>query len=134
ETQPCAYSSEQVFSTKNEKPRGHDIAAVVIDRDSSQGYFSFLEDTIGSTPPVAESVRTVSAALTAVALGQGGFLGGDHPVDAVSIPVKKVPIRTRPPIGIVAVWTGEHAKLGEFVMASSRSLSGLPSSEILATT
>ncbi|MEM9480496.1 MAG: LysR family transcriptional regulator [Verrucomicrobiota bacterium] len=123
ETQPCAYSSDQVFSTTGEKPRGHDISAVVLDRNSSRGYFHFLEDTIGSTPPVAESVRTVSAALTAVALGQGGFLGGDHPVDDASIPVTKVPIKTKPPIGIVAVWNKERADLGDIVKSSSPSAS-----------
>lgn len=104
QSRPCAYSSEQVFSSATERPSGHDISAVVIDRDVSAGYFHYLEELLGSTPPVADSVPTVSAALSAAALGQGGFLGGDHPVDLASIPVKKVPIRGKPAIDLVAVW------------------------------
>lgn len=104
QSQPCAYSSEQVFSSTAERPRGHDISAVIIDRDVSAGYFRYLEDLLGSSPPVADSVPTVSAALSAVALGQGGFLGGDHPVELASIPVKKVPIRSKPAIDLIAVW------------------------------
>ncbi len=109
---PCAYSSEQVFSSSGERPRGHDISAVIIDRDHSSGYFGFLEELLGSTPPVAAAVPTVAAALTAVALGQGGFLGGSHPVELASIPVKKVPIKTKAPLEMVAVWKKDRADLG----------------------
>ena len=112
---PCAYSSEQVFSSSGERPRGHDISAVIIDRDHSSGYFAYLEEVLGSTPPVAAAVPTVAAALTAVALGQGGFLGGNHPVELASIPVKKVPIKTKDPLEMIAVWKKDRAELGDVI-------------------
>lgn len=108
----CAYAPSGKFADG----QVNQLPTIGIARRCSPGFETFLDAFLPDRRDVRILYDSVSSALMAVSLGQGGFLGGDHVLNIENTLIRMTPIRGGAPLEVDAVLRKDNNQLQELLL------------------